>query len=68
MAALIGCYYRLVMKKIVRITKLEEQDETRREDTRDMTPTARMEALLKMRDRLYPYAPLERVVTVRNLD
>jgi hypothetical protein len=55
------------MKKIVRITRVEEQDETRREDMRRMTPSDRMEALLKMRDRLYPYAPLERVATIRTL-
>ena len=56
------------MEKIVRITKVEEQDETRREDMRQMTPADRMEALLRLRDQLYPYAPLERVVTIRTLD
>jgi hypothetical protein len=62
------CYYRCMMEKIVRITKVEEQDETRRDDMQKMSPSDRMEALLKMRDRLYPYSPLERVATIRTLD
>ena len=44
-APLIVCYYRFAMEKIVRITRVEEQDETRRADMREMTPAARMEAL-----------------------
>ena len=35
---------------------------------RKMTPEARMAALLKLRDQLYPYSPLKRVVTIRSLD
>jgi hypothetical protein len=56
------------MEKVVRITRVEEQDETRRADMRKMTPADRMEALVRGRDQLYPYVPLERVVTIRTLD
>ena len=55
------------MEKIVRITRVEEQDETRRDDMRKMSPASRMEALLSLREQLYPYAGLERVATVRSL-
>lgn len=55
------------MKKTVRITKVEEQDETRRADMREMTPSERMAALMDFRDRLFPYRSLERVVSIRSL-
>lgn len=62
------CYDRFETRKIVRITRVDEQDETRRADMRKMTPAERMEALITLRDQLYPYAPLERVATIRSLD
>ncbi len=55
------------MEKIVRITEINKQDDTRREDVLRMTPEGRVEALIRMRDQLYPYEPLKRVVTIRKL-
>ena len=60
--------WRLEMEKIARIIRVEEQDNIRREDTLKMTPQKRLEALIKLRDELYPYEPIERVVSIRNLD
>ena len=56
------------MEKRVRITRVDEQDELRRRDAQRMTPRERLEALMRLRDRLYPHAPLERVASVRRLD
>lgn len=56
------------MERIARTTSVEEQDETRREDVLRMTPSERVEALIRLRDRMYPYAPLERIASVRKID
>jgi len=64
----LDCYCQCVMEKKVRITSVEEQDETRREDVLGMTPAQRVEALIRLRELLYPYAPLERVARVRKTD
>jgi hypothetical protein len=53
------------MEKTVRITPVDGQDDTRREDLLRMTPAERVEALIRLRDRLYPYAPLRRIARVR---
>lgn len=63
----VGCYCLHAMDKTVRITTIEQQDDTRREDVLRMTPTERVEALIRLRDRLYPYTPLERVARVRKM-
>ena len=56
------------MERKVRIGRVEQQDELRREDALKMTPAERMEALLRWRDRLFPYEPLQRKVTIRHFD
>jgi hypothetical protein len=60
-------YCFLAMDKTVRITSVGQQDDTRREDVLRMTPTERVEALIRLRDRLYPYTPLRRVARVRKM-
>ena len=55
------------MERIVRISKVEEQDKIRREDSLKMSPEERMLALMAMRDRMFPYQPLERIVTIRQI-
>ena len=55
------------MERKVRIIDIEKQDELRREDAAKLTPTERMLALMKMRDSMFPYQPLKRIVTVRKL-
>jgi hypothetical protein len=57
-----------MIKKIVRIGTVQEQDRVRREDMRRMSPVERVGALIELRDRAFPYEPLKRVATVRKLD
>ncbi len=56
-----------VMDKRVRITTVENHESFRREDMKLISPKKRVETLIKIRDRLYPYEPLERTVSYRNL-
>ena len=56
------------METTVRITTVEKQDDLRREDMVRLTHGQRMEAMVELRDQLYPYEPLERVVSIRQLD
>ncbi len=51
----------------VRITSVEEQDTHRRNDILQMTPEERIQMLIDVRDRLYPYQPIERVVSFRSI-
>jgi hypothetical protein len=51
----------------VRVMPIDQQDRARREDALRMTPEERVEALLRLRDRMFPPAPLERIVTIRSL-
>lgn len=55
------------MEKIVRVMPIEQQDRTRQADALRMTPEERVNALLRLRDRMFPPAPLERIVTIRSL-
>jgi hypothetical protein len=55
------------MEKIVRISKIEDQDTIRREDMKKMSPSERLKAMIQLRDHLYPYAPLERIASIRKL-
>jgi hypothetical protein len=57
-----------MIKKIVRIGTVQEQDRVRREDMRRMSPVERVGALIELRDRAFPYEPLKRVATVRKFD
>ena len=41
------------MKRIVRVTRVEDQDGTRREDCLRLTPSERVEALLEWRSRYF---------------
>ena len=56
-----------MIKKVVRITAVEEQDATRRKDLLDLTPARRVEALVRMRDRMFPGRLDKGVVRVRTL-
>ena len=57
------------MQKTVRMGKVADQDEWRREDCMRMTPNERVAALLRFRAICYPreMATIERTVTVRRL-
>ena len=56
------------MEKCVRISTVEKHEESRVEDMKKMTPKHRLEVLIELRDRLYPYASLERTVSYRDLN
>jgi len=56
-----------MIKKTVRIGTVQQQDEFRRQDVLHMSPSERIEALIELRNRAFPYAPLKRVVHVRRL-
>lgn len=56
-----------MIKKVVRITKVEEQDATRRVDMLALTPARRVEALVRMRDRMFPGWLDKGVVHIRTL-
>ena len=44
------------MKKIVRIGKIEDQDEFRRDDIRKMSPNARVSMLIEMQRKFFNWA------------
>ena len=60
--------FRGVMEKRFRITTVEKHESFRRDDMKRMTPKDRVEALMEIRDKLYPYTGLERTVSYRNLN
>lgn len=58
------------MKKVVRIGKIEDQDEFRREDIRNMTPNARVSMLLKMQREFFDWNTnpvIQRTAKVRRI-
>ena len=55
------------MKRNIRIQRLEEQDTLRRSDMARMSPTERLDLLVRWRDRTFPDSPLKRVATIRSL-
>ncbi len=59
------------MKKIVRIGKIENQDEFRRDDIRKMSPNNRVDMMLKMQHQFFKWnlnPKIEIIVTVRRMD
>ena len=56
-----------MIKKVVRITAVEDQDATRRKDTLSLTPAQRVAALMRMRDQVFPGRLDKRVVRIRTL-
>jgi len=56
-----------MIKKTVRIGSVQQQDEFRRQDVMRMSPSERVEALIKLRNRAFAYEPLKRIVHVRKL-
>lgn len=59
------------MKKIIRIGKMEDQDEFRREDIRKMSPSVRVDMVLKMQSQFFKWnlnPKIERTATVRKID
>ena len=56
-----------MMKKIVRIGKIEDQDKFRRDDIRDMSPNARVSMLIKMQRQFFDWdtnPKIQRIATV----
>jgi len=61
----------VIMEKIVRIGKLEEQDEFRREDVRKMSPNKRVDMVLKMQRKYCQWdvnTKIERVVSIKKIE
>ncbi len=61
----------MIMKKIVRIGKIENQDEFRRDDIRKMSPNNRVDMMLKMQYQFFKWnlnPKIERIATVRRMD
>ncbi|MBN2716310.1 MAG: hypothetical protein JXX14_10675 [Deltaproteobacteria bacterium] len=56
----------LYMERKIRISEIDKQDELRRADTLKMSPAERIAALVRLRDRMFPYQPIERIITVRH--
>jgi len=56
-----------MIKKVVRIGSVRQQDEFRRQDVLRMSPSERIGALIDLRNRAFPYEPLKRVSHVRRL-
>jgi len=59
------------MKKIVRIGKIENQDEFRRDDIRKMSPNNRVDMMLKMQHQFFKWnlnPKIEIIVTVRRMN
>lgn len=59
------------MKISVRIGKVENQDEFRREDIRKMSPDSRVYMVLKMQRQFFNWnlnPKIERIATVREID
>ena len=57
-----------MIRKIVRIGTVEQQDDFRRDDMLRMSPAERMAAFIDCRNRAFPYEALKRVVHIRKLD
>ncbi len=57
-----------MIKKIVRIGTVGQQDDFRRDDLLRMSPAERMAAFIELRNRAFPYEALRRVVHIRKLD
>jgi hypothetical protein len=43
-----------MIRKVVRITAVEAQDSIRRKDLQGLTPAQRVEALMRLRDQMFP--------------
>lgn len=59
------------MKKTVRIGKVEDQDEFRREDIRKMSPGARVDMVLKMQSQFFKWnlnPKIERTASIRKMN
>ena len=59
------------MKKIVRIGKLEDQDDFRRDDIRKMSPDKRVDMVLKMQSKYCQWdenTKIERVVSIKKIE
>ena len=53
------------MVKTVRKGVVKDQDLFRRQDMEAMSPSVRLQALVQLRDRAFPYEPLRRVALCR---
>ncbi|MBN2343110.1 MAG: hypothetical protein JXX29_08140 [Deltaproteobacteria bacterium] len=56
-----------MMERKIRVIQIHEQDDLRREDMLNMSPEERVTALITMRDHMYPYQPIEKKITIRQL-
>jgi len=59
------------MKKIIRIGKLEDQDDFRRDDIRKMSPNSRVNMVLEMQSQFFNWnlnPKIERIVTIKRMD
>ena len=59
------------MEKIVRIGKIENQDDFRRDDIRKMSPTSRVNMMLKMQYDFLKWntnPKMERIVTIKKMN
>jgi len=61
----------VIMEKIVRIGKMENQDDLRRDDIRKMSPNRRVDMMLKMQHQFFNWAmnpKIERIATIKKMN
>ena len=59
------------MEKLVRIGKIENQDDLRRDDIRNMSPAKRVNMMLKMQSEFFNWnmnPEIERIVTIKKIN
>ena len=59
------------MEKVVRIGKIENQDDFRRDDIRKMSPASRVNMMLKMQYDFFKWntnPKMERIVTIKKMN
>lgn len=56
------------MKKVVRISSVSQQDEIRQQDTLKMTPSQRVEELIRFQNRFTGGGKIERVATIKRME